>query len=393
MRFIEKCTICGSKTNEIYSIKFTGLLGLREEYEEKIGYCNNCGFLFNSNPFDKNQLDNRYKNLSKYEYDIHPDNYVEQKDFVIRSNIQKNFIYENCDDFDSVLEVGAASGYNLSLYKKDKKEVYGIEPSRTNKLLAMKKYGVEIYDGTFEEYIERKQLDKKYDLIFLSNILEHIINPIRFIQNLKNICNKYIFIEVPTFDYKFSDECFGMFSDEHLNYFTFESIQNMMTKCDYSLVNSRIEFYLNCYNASGTPSLLTLWKKDKEISSRKIINHSIDVFHRYIKDSERKLSEINSIINNIDDNVKIAIWGTGSHTARLLASTNLRNKNIVKFYDSDIKKHKYKILGKDIMSFNGSDIDNGIVDIIIISTYVSQEVIYNSIDDKYKNNIIKLYNS
>jgi 2-polyprenyl-3-methyl-5-hydroxy-6-metoxy-1,4-benzoquinol methylase len=80
-----------------------------------------------------------------------------------------------------MLEVGAASGYNLSLYKKDGITVYGVEPSVKNVESCKQKYNIELFQGMFQEYRE-KQHDKKYDLIFLSHILEHII-AVRFNHN------------------------------------------------------------------------------------------------------------------------------------------------------------------------------------------------------------------
>ena len=79
------------------------------------------------------ELEKRYKYLSKYEFSEDKKEFIESKDYIKRSNIQKNFIEENCYDISSVFEVGAASGYNLNLYKKDNKKVFGIEPSNNNK--------------------------------------------------------------------------------------------------------------------------------------------------------------------------------------------------------------------------------------------------------------------
>lgn len=49
------------------------------------------------------------------------------------------------NDYQSVLEVGASSGYNLSLYKG--KKTLGIEPSEINCKLAHENYGVTLYPG------------------------------------------------------------------------------------------------------------------------------------------------------------------------------------------------------------------------------------------------------
>ena len=292
--------------------------------------------------------------------------------------------------------MGAASGYNLNLYKKDNKKVFGIEPSNNNKKFSKENYDIEIYADTFQNYLKEDISKSKYDLIFLSHILEHIVNPREFINEIKKFSNKYIFIDVPTFDYKFSDECFGMFSDEHVNYFTFESLQNLMYSAGFHLINVRIEFYLDCYVAAGTPAILTLWEKNKEgtkYNKRKIVNNTINKVKEYIEDSEKILSKIKEKIDSISKNQKIAIWGAGNHTSRLLAMTNLKSKNIVCIYDSDTKKQGQEIIGIKVSEFAEEDIIKKNIDKIIISSYSSENAIYNSIKNIVPNDkIIKLYN-
>ena len=51
------------------------------------------------------------------------------------------------------LEVGAASGYNLSLYTGKRR--FGIEPSALNCKLAKKNYGVEMFNGLWSEFLEK----------------------------------------------------------------------------------------------------------------------------------------------------------------------------------------------------------------------------------------------
>lgn len=398
MSDIENCCICGKRVKKIYEMKYIGLLGLNhDEYIENIAICPECEFIFTQNPFTELELENRYKNLSKYEFNDSDNNFVESSDFMQRSKVQKHFLEENCEKINSIIEIGSATGYNLSLYQKEGIEVFGIEPSEKNKKIAFQKYGVNLYADTFQNYLKSNDntKNKKYDLIFLSGVLEHIVNPMKFILELKEFSKKYIFIDVPTFDYKFSDEVFGMFCDEHVNYFSLKSIKELMEKAGYHLINGRIELYLKTYVPSGSPGLYTLWEKNevgKEYHRNIIVNDTTKVFEQYIKDSEIKLQKIKEIIDNINDDDKLAVWGVGNHTARLLGMTNLKNKNIVKFYDSDIKKHKYRVLNKEITSFNVEDILQNKVDKVLISSYVSQNVINNVLKENVPNEkIIKLY--
>lgn len=71
-----------------------------------------------------------------------------------------------------------------------------------------------------------------------------------------------------------------------------------------------------------------------------------DIVEKYMRNSKKEFSRIESIIATITNEEKLAIWGIGAHTSRLLAMTNLASKNIIKFYDSDIKKKGMTMLGK-----------------------------------------------
>ena len=145
---ITTCCVCGSKVETKKILSFRNLIGSGvETYEMHIARCDNCGFIFQQNPLTPEQLENRYKNESKYEFDVADNVFSQTADYIRRCYRQKHFIEENLasEGYDSILEIGAASGYNLSLYS-DKRRL-GIEPSALNCKLAKKNYGVEMFNG------------------------------------------------------------------------------------------------------------------------------------------------------------------------------------------------------------------------------------------------------
>jgi 2-polyprenyl-3-methyl-5-hydroxy-6-metoxy-1,4-benzoquinol methylase len=394
---IRNCCICGAESNTVYNLPFLEIYGMAEEYTQKINICPHCGFIFTANPFGGELLSNRYKNLSKYEFDRDRIIRDEKKDYLHRCNRQHSFIRNNIDQYESMLEIGAASGYNLSLYKKDGIDVYGVEPSGINVKSCKQNYGIELFQGMFQEYLTENPY-KKYDLVFLSHILEHIVNPHQFILALSEINNRYIFIEVPTFDYKFKDEPFGMFTDEHVNYFTFEGLNNLMKSLHYENIDTNLAFDMNADVPSGCPSLLTLWQKQDvappihTLTVNKMpVMSSSQLLCTYLKTSESLQKEINTTIDKITTN-KLAVWGTGNTASRLIANSGLRYKNIVKFYDSDIRKRNTLFFGRDITPFSPDDIKKGEVDTILIASYVFQEEIYATLKESGVTcNIIRLY--
>ena len=372
-----------------YKSLLKNLVGINGDYVQEICRCEKCGFIFVKNPLTKEQLDEKYKNFSKYEFDNKQT--VIQQGYLRRCIDQKSFIENsiNTDTYDTVLEIGAASGFNLSLYKT--KTVYGIEPSKWNCENAKNNYEVNMFAGTFEEYMNSERNDK-FDLIFLSHTLEHIANPCDFIKQCAKINNNYIFIEVPSFDYKVKDEPFGMFTDEHVNLFTFESLQNLMNLTGYELVNAQIPFCIGDIAPSGYPSLRTLWKKSNSIKKYKAVFTTKLLFDSYISWSEKAMDDICKKIDSIKGDKKIALWGIGNTAARILGATNLGKKNIVRAYDSDKRKHGIYFAGVEITAFDENDIKNGLIDTVIITSCTAQKAL-SEILNKYKNeiNIVTLF--
>lgn len=390
---IDRCNICGGKVEVQYKLKNKDLIGMAEDYTQEVAICPHCGFIFTRNPFTVEQLNNRYKNFSKFEYD--DESYIldESQGYKIGSQEQKHFIERNIhlNDVHSVLEIGAASGYNLSLYTSQA-SVYGVEPSKINCKNAMDRYGVPMFCGVFDEFEESvRNTDKRWDMIFMSHTLEHIVNPCDFVRKCEKMNTRYFFIEVPTFDYKLSNEPFGMFCEEHVNMFTLESLQNLMNECGYPLVSADFNINVTSKLPAGSPAMKTIWEKPFK-KKYQFINNSKNILCEYINDSENLLAEVRKRIAEIDEKKKLAIWGTGHHVSMLLANTDLLDKNIVKVYDSDRRKYGQKLNGCEIGAFSENDIIQGNVQAILLATYTAQDAL-EKILETYQNKVevIKLY--
>ena len=394
---IENCCICETRTETVYTLKFLEVFGMAEEYEQKINICPQCGFIFTKNPFDAELLENRYKNLSKFEFDGNNKVMEEDISYKKRCYRQYNFIKDNIGKIDSIFEVGCASGFNLNIYAGGGVNVFGIEPSEINIHSCKDKYGISLFHGMFNEYKESIGKTKKYDLVFLSHVLEHIVNPYKFIFDLSEINSRYIFVEVPSLDYKFCDEPFGMFAEEHVNYFTYDNLRKLMGAVGYRIVDANIYFCADADIPAGYPCISTIWEKNSFEGKISLTSEMPSVFNgkelltQYIKKSEEKDKRINAIIDEIADNKRIAVWGTGHHTSRMLGMTNLKNKNIIKFYDGDIRKKGVEYYNRKIQNFNPKDLETGEIEMIVISTYVAQKAIENILLKNGIKNYVKLY--
>lgn len=393
---ITHCDICGEKLIIIKNLNFKYIIGMADDYTQHIAMCPHCKLIVTANPFSEEQLSNRYKNFSKFEFDAETYIFDVSEEYKKRCLRQKHFIEENIPDLASIFEVGASSGYNLSLYTKFSK-VLGIEPSHINCEGAKKHYDVDMFCGVFDEYYHQHKNDtdrKKYDMIFLSHTLEHIVNPCSFLKKCIQIASpKYFFIEVPTFDIKFINEPYGMFCEEHVNYFTLESLENLMNNLGFEIVDAEIHIDAHSRLVAGAPAVVSLWKKSniQNTTERHYLNSVAKILKTYDQTSRKELDRISTIINTIHSR-KLAVWGTGHHVSMLLANTSLLKKHIVKFYDSDSKKHAFQIAGIPIQAFDPQDIENGTIDTILLASYVAQNQMLKLLEPyKDKCRIVTLY--
>lgn len=99
---------------------------------------------------------------------------IQEQVKMIKSNFSRNA---------DVLEIGCGEGILLSELQNIKfRNLDGFEPSRTAAFRARKK-GLNIYN----EYFNHEKLSKKYDLIIMSHVFEHIELPKDFLKKIKNV--------------------------------------------------------------------------------------------------------------------------------------------------------------------------------------------------------------
>ena len=163
---------------------------------------------------------NRYKNALSYRYDPSiPYKYMELM-FV-------DFLNEKGIVFNSVCEIGAGGGTNLIPFKRMGKEVAGFDYSKELVSLGRKK-GINISQGSIED------MEESYDLIMLIHVLEHFLNPVEQLKNLRNYCKKYLFIEIP-----------GMVNqapslqNAHFYYFSLNTLLYCICRAGFKIVDYR----------------------------------------------------------------------------------------------------------------------------------------------------------
>jgi len=95
----------------------------------------------------------------------------------------------------AVLEVGAGSGDLLAhLRARGVRRVAGVEISRDGRERACAK-GLDVFHGTIEEY----ETDERFDLVFMSHVIEHVTDPVGTLRAARRLLNEngHLYLETP----------------------------------------------------------------------------------------------------------------------------------------------------------------------------------------------------
>lgn len=148
----------------------------------------------------------------------------------------------------TLLDVGCSSGYFGGFLKKEKHlSVDGIEISSDAKE-ASKKLD-KVYSFDIEKKWPNEIARKKYDYIFIGDVLEHLIDPKKTLLEIKRVTkkNSLIFISIPNIAHisarlellqgSFEYQETGLFDNTHLKFFTIDSIKNLISSAGYEIID------------------------------------------------------------------------------------------------------------------------------------------------------------
>ena len=182
---------------------------------------------------------------------------IKNKLDVIWYVIQKNTNQSNLKTF---LDVGCGEGNALAYFASKSFIVTGLDYSLAGVQSKNPKYIDSLIVGDIYTSLEKQIfLQKKYDVIMLQNVLEHVLDPIDLMLNLKKLItpNGLICISVPNdfsitqmaaISYGHIQSAFWVSPPDHLNYFNNESLLEVASVTGYDILdmiaNFPIDFFL-----------------------------------------------------------------------------------------------------------------------------------------------------
>jgi 2-polyprenyl-3-methyl-5-hydroxy-6-metoxy-1,4-benzoquinol methylase len=377
------CNVCGSS----FSTKLFDQVYFLPDNKintHSILSCKNCGFIYANGVLNQQMLDSYYKNNKKYVNKLY---YNQKSNSIAAYHIQsfkRLYKYLNTIKLPNllslkILDIGCAAGNFLSVFKQHGfTHLTGIDPSIPVNYRIPNNSETTFKSASLDKY----QTRVKFDIISLYAVLEHINKLDNSFNKITQLLTKdgYLFLSLP-YTAKFSQkiiEPYMEFSLEHINFFTKQTLINLCGK--YGFHNEY--FYIHTTDKYGSIALDSVWKFDGIIRPQKFDNVGINTLKKYISLSERKLNKIKAKIDNlVMQNKEIIVWGVGSLTSRLLATTKLKHLNIHCFIDINSTFHKQTIVNKSIHGPNYI-INHRLP--VLVASFLRKEEIIEILHTKYK---------
>jgi len=240
-----------------------GQLHTGEALETKDGFdiieCTLCGFKHIVPIPSEDDIERVYQN--SYYQDVKPI-YIEKSlkdiDWINLTNDGKFDIFEKFLPLNrrKILDIGSGPGFFLKKGVERGWKTLGIEPSEQAYNYSKNVLGLNVINDFFNNNLIA-QLDQ-FDVIHMSDVLEHVTDPIQVISLVKSVLHKngLVCIVVPN-DYNPLQIGFQEISGckpwwvappHHINYFNFHSLETLLGKNDFEVILKEstfpMEFFL-----------------------------------------------------------------------------------------------------------------------------------------------------
>lgn len=271
----KECPICNLK----------GISFFAKRDESVFLQCDNCSLVFmNPLPDARELIDNFYSKESGYHCKLVKNlEKIKKYDKKFIKIINKLNSYKITGN---LLDVGCANGEFLFLAKKYGFNTYGVEANTYTADIATKN-GLNVFNGTLEE---AKFKDNYFSVIYLGDIIEHVVDPIALFKECKRILKKdgIIVISTPNMDcywvkvtqficYWFGFPWSVLLPYYHLYLFSETNFKKCMHKLNFEVLEIKYD-NLSLRHELGGTGLLPKFKSEK---SMKTLIYAILVFSMY----------------------------------------------------------------------------------------------------------------
>ena len=348
------CPICGSTSQRVF---FHQEFAAVEQAAPFSGYdvvaCDRCGFAYADGIPDQETFDRYYRDMSKYEYaqrDGAESEYDRRRLAVTADMIASHLPSTGV----SILDVGCASGRLLAnLRDRGFVNVTGLDPSPACAAAAARLYSIAVRTMTLEAIA---RTDVHFDVVIMVGVLEHLRDLDAAFDHLRALLSPrgLLYVEVPdvTAFADWMNAPYQEFSTEHINFFSPISLSTLMGRQGFTPVF--LEQNHRDQSCGTVMSNISAVYRKEEVSVPREIRFDPDAakgLERYLAHCEADEAHLRAQIDAIADARRpILVWGVGTHTSRLMATSRLAETDIVAFIESNSRYHGKTLHGRPILA-------------------------------------------
>ena len=337
----KKC-FCGGENGELLgTVTFKTYDGHLLPTIHDIVSCEKCGFVFADIKSEQSVFNKYYEHYSKYE-DINLavgiDNGEKER---IQGYIVQMIEERLCmDATSSIIDIVCGQGTLLKALKKHGyQNLYGLDPSKKCTDICASN-GIHAFQGTIDNNI----IDRRFDVVILDNVLEHVFDINDFIQKVLQLLNTegYLVIRVPDarlYTPQFYPKAYSAFTIEHINHFDHQSIITLGSI-------HKLRFVAIGDEGNESPGILAVFQKN---SDQRYLGAKSACLQHLKKSAEVAKMQKHRLKKKIKHS-KIIIWGIGSYYSRLSNQNFFNDFEIIALVDRDKHKHNQIIDSMEILS-------------------------------------------
>jgi len=388
------CPMCGEDDPRVV---FRQQFATVEQATPVAGYdvavCNRCGGAYADGIPEQPAFDRYYREMSKYEYAQRGG--AESEYDRRRLELIATIVAPHIPSASSrVLDVGCASGRLLACIRdRGFPNVTGLDPSPACAATARRLYAIDVRTMTLGEMA---QSGERFDVVLMIGVLEHLRDLDRAFEHLRAVIADagLLYVEVPdvTAFADWPNAPYQDFSTEHINFFSPRSLENLMRRHGFTRTfleqNHRDQSYKTVMS-----NISAVFRQDPVAADghAEFDRDSAAGLDRYLALCAAEDARLQGIIDRLADSGRpIVVWGVGTHTTRLMATSRLAAANIQAFVESNARYHGKTLQGHPILA---PDALRQRPEAVLISSRVFQQEIADQIRALgCSNDLITLYN-
>lgn len=337
------CPACGGAAGELlFAQRFERIEGVSilDGYEAVA--CAGCGYCFAHDVPPQSAFDDYYAAASKYDNAGAIPAHDRARFASIADDVER-FVP---DRGARIHELGCATGGLLhELAGRGYRNLSGREPSPTCAAAARERFGLDVRAGSL---FAGDEPGAPFDAVVLVGVLEHLVDVPGALRRLRTLLapGGLAIVEVPdalAFS-DFPEAPFQQFSVEHVGYFSAVSMANLFGAYGFeeeaalrptrAIVNGVDRVVTGVYRLADAPRAPVAERSTAEAIARYVARCAVD---------DRAMA--GRLVALVARGERFVVWGCGTLTLRLFASSPLRDLPLAALIDSNPRYHGHRVRG------------------------------------------------